>query len=206
MKYPAIVSSIISITLLVGVGCAPEPSAPTPSPTTPPSTTSGVYESKTLGIKFSYPTDLFKVTESSGRVVVESPYHVIENYKGTPDGEFKHPFAITFLVRNMDMVSAMDEDLPAFKDAYEQGMRGEDVSNFMLPVTAASATGVKFIVGIEGTNRIYAYLPRGPKDTVVIEMTYITDFLKDAIKPKPIAEQAQLDAFYSVVDSLEFVK
>jgi len=181
-------------------------------PTTTPSADHPVdpgtlsYDSTALKIHFHYPKDIFQVAEAPGRVILESPYHVIENFKGTPDGEFKHPFAIGFRVEPTDMVTAMDDDLPAFKDAYGRGMRGEDVSNFMQNVTAGGASGVSFLVGVEGTNTIYTYLPRGPKDTVVVETTFIGDFLKNNIKPKPITEKEQLEVLKKVMDSLEFIK
>ena len=183
---------------------------PTPAPPVPTSTmTVGditTYENKQLGLKFSYPQKLLNLIEQPNKVVLSSPYYVIENYKGTPDGEFKHPFAITLEVRQKNMVAAMEMDSQAFRDAYEQGMQGQDVSSFMENFTAAGTTGVSFLPGIEGANTRYGYLPRGPNDTVVVKLTYITDFLKNAIKPQAIAEKEQLAAFEGVMKSWEFVK
>lgn len=165
-----------------------------------------LYQSKDLGIQLEYPAKIFTIKEFPHGVTLQSPYYVVSNFKGTPDGEVKHFLAIAIEVRNKKMVLAMEQDNPFFRETYEKSRSGKLATDFMENFSAAATSGVSFLLGTEGTNTRYSYVPRGPQETVVIKLSYITDFLKDNLKPNYYAETEQLKVFNQVIKSLIFIK
>ncbi|MSU75168.1 MAG: hypothetical protein EXS55_01495 [Candidatus Magasanikbacteria bacterium] len=189
------------------------------TPTLSLSPTSTVYENKILKIRFKYPTALFTLeeikigVEARAGVLLTSPYYVVENYKGTPDGEYKHPFKIIFSVKSGTIEQSLNsakEEHPENAQDVDNLMQGktDELRDFydMKKVSYGGVLGYSYVTGIEGTNYLHVELQKNPKEILLVDVSYITDFLKDAIKPKPISEKEQLEAFDRVMKSLEFVK
>ncbi|MDO8626145.1 MAG: hypothetical protein Q7K39_01650 [Candidatus Magasanikbacteria bacterium] len=161
--------------------------AGTPSPNQNNSVTS--YSDAAFGISFSYPSAVFNLIPANSTIWLESPYYVLENFKGTPDGEFKHGFTMRF--------DWKEEPLAALL----QKANAEGASAI---TTSRALSGFMFEQGIEGINIRTYFFPKNDQETLVVEVSYFTDFLKSNVRPTAFSEAAVMSAIDTVLNSLEF--
>lgn len=183
--------------------------SPTTTPKTEPTTHMRTYKNTTVGFSFQYPNDIFTVTSTDSTVDLESPYYIEDNYKGTPDGGYRHPFALHFEYQKLPVLEAI-KNTPSMGTSFMSSFPKKTLESFMddgdyaVNFVAGGKNGYAFTVGVEGTNAKYVYLPVNESETLFIQMTYFTDFLKDAVKPVPFSEEMEMKAFSDVVQSLKF--
>ena len=133
-------------------------------------------------------------TTDFGEKTVEllSPYYIVENYKGAPDGEIKSYFSLKFMVDKVGILNAIHDN------------------NFMFVLADAKQYEVvgkkayRFTIGIEGNYVDVIYLPINEEKTLVVEYRYFSDFLKDNVRPKPFSQKQEETNFNFVMSSLKF--
>lgn len=166
----------------------------------------------TRGFEFSYPTSLFTMSENGNAVTLTSPYYTVQNFsgRGSESGSPIVPeasrffFSIAMDMKEMDIEAAMDLDNPSFGPTYQQLKNKQTVDkSFLDTITVAKKTSYVFSLGAEGINMKYVYIPVSNKKTLVVQLKYIGDFLKDQIKPTPFSEKDQLKAFNDIMNDLE---
>ncbi len=170
------------------------------------------YKSK-QGFSFVYSQKIFELSETENEVLLKSPYYVNENYKGAPDGEFKHPFAIKMYAQPGTIeegIKSMIDEHPEYADDVKKTLADDTVEltdfyNFR-KITVAGVSGVSYVTGIEGTNVWHIELPKSSAELLKIEASLFTDFLKDNVRPTPFSEAAERAEVEKILKSLEFSK
>lgn len=166
------------------------------------------YESETFGMKVDFPAELFSFVNTTTGFSLTSPYHAVENYKGTPDGEFKHYFAFNFENQNLNVIDAIEQYpqlgdfmIQSFEDGTEKSFKeSPDAVN----VTVDSKKGYKFSFGIEGTYTRFYFIPKNENETLVIKQTDFSDFLAANVRPEPFSERAIDQEVKGIIESIRF--
>jgi hypothetical protein len=197
--------ALSGVFVFVGAGCTYL--TVTTSNTTTQTPAAGNFQNDIFG--FTYPSDIFSASSTGNMVDLISPYYVVENYKGTPDAEYQHPFVIHFEYQKLPILEAI-KNTPSMGTSFMSSFPKKTLDSFMddgdyaTNFVAGGKNGYAFTVGIEGANAKYIYVPISDTETLFIQMTYFTDFLKNNVKPTTFSEEQEMKAFSSIMDSLKF--
>ena len=222
---------ILASVLVVGSGCASQTAvqspvvvAPTPAPAqiivptpTPSSTTGGLYDlanytSPALGISFSYQKNFFTLAEHDGTVLLISPFYVSDNPSGLPNHEIKHTVGLVITKSSKLMADAINDESPFWVKNYN-AVKLNSVKKDPLKMdsdqdgelfTVGGHEAYSFVEGLEGVNTKMVYVLAGENQTLVIRFSYITDFLKDGMKPDWLPEAEQHKLLKTILDSIDF--
>lgn len=165
-----------------------------------------IYRDSETGWSFKYPAEVFMLV-SSAPATIQTKYYVVDNPSGMPGKEIIHRVAISLRLEQTGLIDTVKKSPYAiFSQSFPQGTEQSFLpsAGFAEKMTIANRNAYAFTVGVEGTNTRYLYLPRNIGSTLVIKFTFITDFLKDNIKPEPITEQQQQQWFKQVADTISF--
>lgn len=162
------------------------------APLTVPSTWTA-YSHKKLALSFSYPKDVFTLTEAAGKVVLASTL-VRDELGGDPKPKKWVYGATFFVVTGTPEAYLQKEWKPFWVDANPGGKFKETES--LATTTVAGKTGYALFGGVEGYNQRVLALARG-KETVVVQLRTIGGVMG----PKP-DEVDQLHTFDILVASL----
>lgn len=168
----------------------------------------GAFKHSTLGFTATYSANLFTATELADGVTFVSPYYVVDNQSGDPKNDRKHPFSVTIQIQNTDTLSYI-KSLPYGSNFMTMFPKGTVASftgdnGFAEKVMVHGKEAHKFTVGVEGANVDYYFISLGQNKTGVVTVSYFTDFLKDAVKPKAFSEASEKTAVATILNSLNF--
>ena len=161
------------------------------------------YENKQLGFKFSYPNDIFKLTENELSVNLKSDYFVDADMSGIPGNKKIHYFGFNFQLEKMPVFESIKQELPPvidmiFPDGKLENFQASE--GFAEKMTVVEKESYAILQGIEGVNIQYIFVPKNENETLLIKFMYIGDFLSPQI-----SETEQKAVFEFIIATLEFI-
>ena len=161
------------------------------------------YQNKELGISFSYPNKIFKLTENSNNLNLKSDYFVDADMSGIPGNEKIHYFGFDFSLKKLPIFETIKQELPSVVDIVFPNNKLEDFQNsegFTEKTTIAEKEAYAILQGIEGVNIQYIFIPKNKNETLLMQFMYIGDFLNPEI-----SETEQKTVFEFIITTLEFI-
>ena len=213
MKEEKIIKIVVTLVIIIVGGISiyqtfkENPLANIPSISLPPipSVDLGIvkYENKNLGIKFSYPNDILQLSETENSIDLKSKYFVDADMSGIPGNEKIHYFGFDFEIKKSSIFEAIKQELPfvieiAFPNNKLEGFQSSD--KFAEKITITQKESYSFLMGIEGVNIQYIFVPKNENETLLIKFMYIGDVLSPAI-----SESDQKAIFEFITTTLEFI-
>jgi hypothetical protein len=161
------------------------------------------YENKNLGIKFSYPDEILKLTESESNINLKSQYFTDADMSGIPGNEKIHYFGFDVSLKKLSIFETIKQELPSIVDIVFPNDKLEDFQNgegFTEKITIAEKESYAVLQGIEGVNIQYIFIPKNDNETILMQFMYIGDFLNPEI-----SETEQKAIFEFIATTLEFI-
>jgi len=161
------------------------------------------YENKNLGIKFSYPEETLQLSESENNVNLKSRYFVDADMSGIPGNEKIHYFGFDFSLKKSSIFEAIKQELPFVISTTFPNNKLEDFQGsegFAEKITIVQKESYSFLLGIEGVNIQYVFIPKNENETLLIKFMYIGQFLNPEI-----SETDQRSIFEFIINTLEFI-
>lgn len=161
------------------------------------------YQNKELGISFSYPDKIFKLTENSNNLNLKSDYFIDANMSDVPDNEKIHYFGFDFSLKKLPIFETIKQELPSVVDIVFPNNKLENFQNsegFTEKTTIAEKEAYAILQGIEGVNIQYIFIPKNENETLLMQFMYIGDFLNPEI-----SETEQKTVFEFIITTLEFI-
>ncbi len=161
------------------------------------------YESKNLGIKFSYPNEILQLSELETDLNLKSKYFVDADMSGIPGNEKIHYFGFNFSLKKLPTFETIKQELPPIIDMIFPNDKLEDFQNsegFTEKIMVAEKESYAILQGIEGINIQYIFVPKNENETLLIQFMYIGDFLNPEI-----SETEQKAIFEFIKATMEFI-
>lgn len=213
MKQEKIIKIIVALVIIIVGGASvyyafrENPLASIPEISLPPlpSINLGIanYENKSLGIKFSYPEETLQLSESETDINLKSRYFVDADMSGIPGNEKIHYFGFNFSLKKLPVFEAIRQELPYVMATTFPNNKLEDFQNsegFAEKIIINQKESYSFLMGIEGVNIQYVFIPKNENETLLIKFMYIGEFLNPEI-----SEADQKSIFEFIINSLEFI-
>jgi len=161
------------------------------------------YENKNLGIKFSYPDKILKLTENELDINLKSRYFTDTNMSGIPGNEKIHYFGFDFSLKKLPIFETIKQEMPYVLEIIFPNGKLEDFQNsegFTQKTTIAGKESYAILQGVEGVNIQYIFIPKNDNETILMQFMYIGDFLKPEI-----SETEQKAIFEFITATFEFI-
>lgn len=161
------------------------------------------YQNEEIGISFSYPNEIFKITENGNNLNLKSDYFVDADMSGIPGNEKIHYFGFDFQLDKMPIFETIKKELPSVIDMIfpEEKLENFQTSEgFAEKMTVLEKESYTILQGIEGVNIQYVFIPKNENETLMIKFMYIGDFLSPQI-----SEIEQKAVFEFILATLKFI-
>lgn len=161
------------------------------------------YQNKELGISFSYPNEIFKITENLNNLNLKSNYFVNADMSGISGNEKIHYFGFDFSLKKLPVFEIIKQELPSVINIIFPNDKLEDFQiseGFTQKITIAEKESYIILQGIEGVNIQYIFVPKNENETLLIKFMYIGDFLNPEV-----SETEQKAVFEFILATLKFI-
>jgi hypothetical protein len=161
------------------------------------------YENKNLGIKFSYPDEILKLTENELSINLKSQYFTDADMSGIPDNEKIHYFGFDFSLKKSSIFEAIKQEMPYVMEMIFPNDKLEDFQDnegFTQKIVIAKKESYAILQGVEGVNIQYIFIPKNENETILMQFMYIGDFLNPEM-----SETEQKAIFEFIKATIEFI-
>jgi hypothetical protein len=161
------------------------------------------YQNKELGISFSYPDKILKLTENELNINLKSQYFTDADMSGIPGNEKIHYFGFDFSLKKLPIFEAIKQEMPYIIDMVFPNNKLEDFQKsegFTQKINIIEKESYSILQGIEGINIQYIFIPKNENETLMIKFMYIGDFLSPQI-----SETEQKAVFEFILATLKFI-